>query len=129
MIGNAIYNLLSSDPDVSAIVGTKIYPVRIEQKTNLPAIAYRKSGKTGHDTKQAVSTLDKVRAEVTAVHTKYSSIQDLAEKIRKAIEGKTGTFGGVQIHTTYFIDDEDDYDEDAQAYLRIITFEFFIKRN
>jgi len=129
MIGKAIYDILSKDPDVSAIVDTRIYPVVIEQKAAKPAIAYRKVAKTGHDTKQAASTLDKVRAEVTAVHTRYMSIQDMAEKIRRALDKKSGTFAGVTIHSSYFIDDEDEYDNEAKAYLRILTFEFFITRN
>lgn len=129
MIGKAIYNLLSTNAGVSAIVGNKIFPVVIEQEKQPPAITYRLSGKSPNETKTAVSSLDRPQVEITAVSVKYEQLDDMAEKIRLAIDGKKGVFGGVNITNSYYIDEEDDYDQEARAYLRVLTFQIWIKRN
>lgn len=132
MIGKAIHALLTADSDVTDIVGSgdnaRIFPVAIAQGEVKPAIVYRTVRKDPFDTKSGVSDTDRDEVEIIAVSEKYGDVDDLSEKIRAAVDGKRGTYGGVPVNETYFIDWEDDFDDNARAYLRIITFQIWINR-
>ena len=92
-IGPGVRSKLIADSDVSALVGTRIRPDKLAQTETLPAIAYTEIN-TEHDqgidgpvgsrlTRLAVGCFDDSRLGANA----------LAEKVRLAIDGETGTFG------------------------------------
>ena len=57
-IGLAIYKILVSAADVTALVSTRIYPNVAKQTSAFPFIVYQTTGVDPNDTKDGVSTVD-----------------------------------------------------------------------
>jgi len=89
--GKAIYSILTNDSDVSAIIGTKVYPQIAAQGAAFPFVVYVLQDNSPSDTKSGVSTLDEVRYDIVAAAETYSELTDLTEKVRTALDRYTGT--------------------------------------
>ena len=123
--GKAIYSILTSDSDVSAIVGTRVYPQIAAQGAAFPFVVYLINDLTPSDTKSGVSTLDEVRYEVLAIAETYAEAADLNEKIRTALDRYTGTVSGVVIDSIQFTELEVDFDDNSETY--IVNSEYVIR--
>ena len=110
-VGKAIYNILANDSDVAAIVGTRIFPQKVEFTERMPSITYFVVGTTPNNTKNGVSTYDYVTAQITGFGTSYSQAQDLATKIRTALDYVSGTYAGVVVDKIFFENSDDLYDD------------------
>lgn len=111
--GLAIYNILSNDADVSALVGTRIFPNVAKNKTQFPFIIYDVDGESPTDDKDGVSTLDTDSAMVSGYSKTYAEASDLALKIRTALDRVKGTFGGVVVQSIQYGGYNDLFDDDS----------------
>lgn len=123
--GKAIYSILSSDSDVSAIVGTRIYPQIAAQGASFPFLVYVLQGTTPSDTKSGVSTLDEVRYDIVVASETYAEASDLTNKVRTALDRYTGTVAGVVIDSIQFIDLDVDNDPATETY--VTSSEYIIR--
>ena len=80
-IGKSIYDILSTDGDVSTVVGTRIFPNVAPQTTTFPFIIYDVTGVQPNDTKDGASTLDTNDVMISCYSETYSQASDLAHKI------------------------------------------------
>ena len=126
--GKAIYSILTSDSDVSAIVGTRVYPQIAAQGAAFPFVVYLINDITPSDTKSGVSTLDEVRYEVLAVSETYAEAADLNEKVRTALDRYTGTVAGIVVDSIQFTELETDYDDKAEVYIANSEYIIRVKR-
>jgi|TARA_R110000823_G_scaffold242437_2_gene366886 hypothetical protein len=126
-IGKAIYNILSTTGNVSALVGTRIFPNVAPQTTALPFIIYDVNGVQPNDTKDGVSTLDTNDVMISCYSETYSQASDLAKKIRIAMDRiAEGSYGGEQIQSSQFQSYNDIFDDtsgDAGIYRKALDFE------
>lgn len=94
----AIYNILSNNSAVTALVSTRINPLRIPEKSPLPAIAYQLVNNTGHASKSGYSHTDFARLQVMCVADTYAGSIALSEAVREAMQISTpATFNGVKV--------------------------------
>ena len=77
--GKAIYSILTSDSDVNAIVGTRVYPQIAAQEAAFPFVVYVLQNVDPSDTKSGVSTLDEVRYDIIVASEAYAEASDLTE--------------------------------------------------
>jgi hypothetical protein len=126
--GKAIYSILTSDSDVSAIVGTRVYPQIAAQEAAFPFVVYILSDIEPSDTKSGVSTLDEARYEVLAVCETYAEVADLTNKIRTALDRYTGTVAGVVIDSIQFTDIDTSNDDKNEVYLTSSEYIIRVKR-
>ena len=126
-IGKAIYNILSTNSDVSTLVGTRIFPNVAPQTTTFPFIIYDFNGVQPNDTKDGASTLDTNDVMISCYSETYSQASDLAQKIRVAMDRiNEGTYGGEQIQSSQFQSYNDIFDDtsgDAGIYIKALDFE------
>ena len=126
-IGKAIYNILSTNSDVSTLVGTRIFPNVAPQTTTFPFIIYDVTGVQPNDTKDGASTLDTNDVMISCYSETYSQASDLAQKIRVAMDRiNEGTYGGEQIQSSQFQSYNDIFDDtsgDAGIYRKALDFE------
>tara|TARA_R100001163_G_scaffold22987_1_gene19385 strand:+ start:1096 stop:1497 length:402 start_codon:yes stop_codon:yes gene_type:complete len=111
--GLAIYNILSNDAQVSALVGTRIFPNVTKVGTTFPFIIYDVEGETPTDYKQGVSSLDTDIVTVSAYSITYTEASDLALKIRTALDRKSGTYGGIEVQSIKYDGYNDLFDDDS----------------
>jgi len=126
--GKAIYSILTSDSDVSSIVGTKVYPQIAAQGATFPFIVYLLVDIDPSDTKSGVSTLDEVRYEVIAAAETYAEVADLTNKIRTALDRYTGTVAGVVIDSIQFTDIDTSNDVNNEVYVTSSEYIIRVKR-
>ena len=126
-IGKAIYNILSTNGNVSTLVGTRIFPNVAPQTTTFPFIIYDVTGVQPNDTKDGASTLDTNDVMISCYSETYSQASDLAQKIRVAMDRiNEGTYGGEQIQSSQFQSYNDIFDDtsgDAGIYRKALDFE------
>lgn len=96
-IGNAIYNILNTDSAVSAVVNNRIYPLYEPQQANLPCITYQQIEPTPTKIKNGVSPLDEYVVQINSTAMNYTAARDLADKVRTALDFKSGIFSGIQV--------------------------------
>jgi len=126
--GKAIYSILTNDSDVSAIIGTKVYPQIAAQGAAFPFVVYVLQDNSPSDTKSGVSTLDEVRYDIVAAAETYTELSSLTERIRLALDRYTGTVEGVVIDSIQFIDLDVDNDPATETYVSSSEYILRIKR-
>ena len=89
-VGAAIYNLLTTDAAVSALVGTRVFPELAVEGGEDPYIVYSVVSNTPVDTKDK-APVDEAQIEVFSVANTYAKANDLADKVRAALSRK-GSF-------------------------------------
>lgn len=96
MLESALYQYLSTHPDLAAIVGNRIYPGRLPDNPVLPAIVYARvatSRGVAHD--GPLETAD-ARFQFDAWGSSYSSVKAAADRLRRALLGFVGTMGPIR---------------------------------
>ena len=124
-IGLAIYKILVTASDVSALVSTRIYPNVAKQATPFPFVVYQTTGVEPNDTKDGVSTVDGNSFMVLCYSETYTQVADLAQKVRIALDRKSGTYSTVEVQTIQFTGYDEDFDikGDGQGvYVQTVSF-------
>lgn len=126
-IGKAIYNILSNDSDVLALVESRIFPNVAPQTTEFPFIIYDVTGVQPNDTKEGPSTLDTNDVMISCYSETYSEASDLAKKIRIAMDRITeAEYATIKIQSSQFQSYNDIFDDtsgDAGIYRKALDFE------
>jgi len=126
-IGDVIYNLLSNDANVSAIVGTKIFPYVAVDDIAYPYIVYSSEGIEPTDTKDGQSELDKNEWDIEMYSETLSEVEDLADKVRTVLDRQSGTTETVVVDHTTFIGENGGYADEDRVFLKIQTYRFWTK--
>lgn len=104
-----LYAHLLTDSGVTALVGTRIYPLLVPQDADLPAIAYQRiSGPRDH-THDGSSGLAFARMQLTFVASSYDDAKSLGEAVRAAIDGHKGSMGDVTVGACLLDQERDDW--------------------
>jgi hypothetical protein len=94
----ALYNILSNNSALTAVVSTRINPLRIPEKSALPALAYQVVSNRGNMSKSSPSKSDFTRVQVMIVAKTYASAIEVGNLVRNALEVATpNTFNGVKV--------------------------------
>ena len=94
----AIYNILSNNSALTAVVSNRINPLRIPEKSALPALAYQVVSNRGNMSKSSASKSDFTRIQVMIVAKTSASAIEVGNLVRNAMEVATpNTFNGVKV--------------------------------
>ena len=115
-VGKAIFYLLDNSTDLTAIVGTRIYPEVAQQDAPLPYLVYNISNNEPSDTKREPSKLDTANIEVNCYSTSYTEVIDMSVAVRAALDRVTGTYSGVNVQSIAYMNEVIDFDEGQRAY-------------
>tara|TARA_R100001510_G_C7624588_1_gene184708 strand:+ start:471 stop:890 length:420 start_codon:yes stop_codon:yes gene_type:complete len=137
-VGKAVFKILIDDADVLALVSelgtnTRIFPSRYDFPTNvlLPYITYQVVSDEPNNTKNGVSTYDYVTVQISIYDLRYSTLVDLAGKVRTALDYTSGTFRGVVVDKIFFQNQNETFDDSAgeQGFYGIVQdYRFNINR-
>lgn len=84
---------LEGNGGVSALVGTRIYPVVGPRLATLPYIIYQRISQTHEHHTTAAAGLTTPRWQITCVASSASGAAALGEAVREALDGFRGTMG------------------------------------
>ena len=121
-IGDVLYNLLSNDVDVSAIVGTKIYPfIAIEDVEN-PYIVYTIEGVDPTQDKDGPSVLDTITVNIELYTKEIEELEDLGNKVKTILDRNKGIIETICVQSISFIAEDYGYDDDDRVYVKIQSY-------
>jgi hypothetical protein len=81
-----VYNILSNASDLTALVSTRLNPLRIPQESAFPAIAYNLVSIIASPTNTSHSRTDFARVQVSSFGTTFASATEVAAQVRAAFE-------------------------------------------
>ena len=115
MIEAAIRSILINDATVKAIT-TRCYPVALPQSPTYPLILYTKiTGMRDHHL-QGPSGHAHPRFQIEAWAKTYTEAKTLADAIREALDGYSGTAAGTKIGSCLIESERDDYQNEIDVH-------------
>lgn len=115
----SIYNILSNDVDVSAVVSTRVYPVTTPQKVANPHITFDLYNTDPTDTKDGASKLDVYYIEVSCFHKEALDCVTLANHCRGALDRFSGINSGNVIDKIIFEGQDGPYFDHERELFRV----------
>jgi hypothetical protein len=103
MIGKLIYNRLSTDGDILAYVGTKIYPDIVPQNVQYPFVVYTIVNSLPVDFKDGQSNLEEITLQVDVYTQNYDDTQILSNLIRNRLDRFVGIVEGVEVQSIKYM--------------------------
>lgn len=124
MLGKGIYNLLTTDAGVSALVGNRVFPAVMEQGVTMPAICYTiiSAGRISaliQDT-DLVETL----VQVDCYSETYPQARDVHQAVRAAMQRYQGTNAGIVIDDVVVEDERDIREEETKLFRTSVDYLF-----
>jgi len=116
MTETAIRDLLLANNAVKAIVGTRVYPGKLPQRPELPAIRYFRVSGGRPVSHSGGSGLDGARVQFDCLAGTYQAAKALGSALRAVLQGYKGTVGSVVIQACFFMDDSDDYGPESETW-------------
>ena len=114
---NAVYNVLSNNSALTAVVGSNINPLRIVQGVAYPGITIRVSAVTPHPSKSGHSKTDWATVELNIYATTYTQAVQISDLARTAMEVATpGTFNQVYVWEIEYNGESHMSDDNAEEY-------------
>lgn len=121
LLRTALFTKLSTDVNLSALVASRIYPVKAPPNGVVPPyITYFKVSTNRVQSMQGNSQLSAVLMQFDCWAKTHQESDDLAEKLRLCIQGFLGTVSGVVIRGILNENQLEEYDDEAELY-RVIT--------
>ena len=103
MVGAAIYDILSNDAGVGALISTRIYPDIAPQNVAYPFAIYTIDQADPSDTKDGAAPIYLLSFVVQIYSESYDMTNAIANAIRSALGAKTaGTYGGLSLQSIRF---------------------------
>ena len=94
-VSESVYARLAADAGVTALVGTRIYPVSLPQTPTLPAITYMMTSEpTEHLMSETSSTIKRAMFRIMCWDTSWSSVNAMAAVVSTSLDAFAGLLGG-----------------------------------
>jgi ABC-type molybdate transport system substrate-binding protein len=127
-VGAAIYSMLKDDSAVSALVGTRIYPELAEEGAATPYVVYSVVSNTPSDTKDG-TPIDEAQLEIFSVGSTYAAANDLADKVRAALDRKSQiVVGTVTVQSIHYTNEVTEVSEKRDLYISVQDYTTRITR-
>ena len=121
VIEEALVAILQADATVSGLVNDRIYPLVAPVGAELPAITYQRISGVRMETLQGPTGLAAPRFQFSCLANTYSQAKSLANAVRQALDGYSGTVNGVVIDSILCKNEQDGFnaadDENEESYL------------
>lgn len=115
-IQTALYAWLTAQAGVSALVGDRLYPLRLPQKCAYPAIRYERDNtdrSTDHDGQGDLLTTD---LQLDSVATTLAAAVNVADAVRSALLNYSGAMGDLHVYRVELVADFETWDQTLEAY-------------
>ena len=118
----AIYSILSTDLDIIALVGTRIYPLVLPQDATLPAITYARVSTERESAFVTDPGLSTARIQVDIWGISALSVMAVSEEVRSALHRYRGTIASVQIDESHIDNEILMYEPETEIYHIVLDF-------
>lgn len=118
----AIVQILEGTPPLTALVSSRIYPLRLPHGVDLPALTYRLVSAPRDQTQDGPSGLTMARVQVSAWATDYDQAKAIATAVRQGVQGYRGELQGVRVDSIRMINETDLDDPEPGIYQIAMDF-------
>lgn len=129
--GNALLEILTDDAAVAAIVSTRIYRYRLQQQEEsndqMPAIVFTLPSGVAQKDHAPQSTNFENHYIIDCYSEDGDVVADLAAAVKDAIDGKKGTFAGVNVLGLLYDNERDLDDGEPEMFRRQVEVTMFIQ--
>jgi hypothetical protein len=130
-VGLAIRGMMQDDATVSALVGIRVYPELAPEGVSMPYLVYSVVSNSPSDAKDG-TPIDEAQVELYSVASTYSAANDLADKVRAAMDRKSKTVsvaeGDVVVQSCHYTNEVTEVSADRKTYVSIQDYTIRIKR-
>lgn len=108
--------LLLEAPAVASKVGARVYAKKLPEGPTYPAIVFHRISAPREHSQDGASGLSHPRYQLNIYAATHQAAQDLAERVRKTIDGWSGIKAGIDINAIFLEDESDGYDDDLKVH-------------
>lgn len=116
MSETALYSRASGHAGLSALVGTRIYPLHRPEKSTLPAVTFRRISTVRESAMGSDTNVVQVRYQLDAYASTVLEAKSVQDQIRAAFQRYRGTSAGVVVQDTFIEGQAADYDPVANIH-------------
>lgn len=106
---SALRIALLTDPAVALALGTKVYPLLAPKTVSLPLVTYRRSNINREHTLAAPMGMPTVSVEVSCYAATYEDVREVADVVRRRLDGYGGTVDNVEVKNVSLEQEADDF--------------------
>ena len=123
----AIYSILSNDSTLTAIIGTKLFPVVAEQGAANPLVVFsiiseRPTNAMGVDINPVESTI-----QISCYSDTGAQALSIKDAVKNALQRYQGTSGGVVVQDIFYENQRADYDGELKEHRRDLDFRVYFE--
>ena len=115
-IRQALLTYLKSQPDVTALIGSRIYILSASQTVGDPHVVYSRISATRSHAKAGPSGLTESRVQFSIWSKWFREAWAVAEALRHALDGFSGIMNGVNIRAIRSDGEADFFESDTKLY-------------
>jgi hypothetical protein len=104
-----VYQRLVTTPGVARWVGFQVYAIAVPKTATLPFVIYKRSNISRDPHLSGPMFQPLVNLQVASWGLYYDTARELADEVRLALDGHTGTLAGVTISDIRLISEVDDF--------------------
>lgn len=127
MIRDAIYSILSADTTLTALTSRISHGIA-NQEGNMPYVTFMVYDTDPNPTKDTLSEVDIVYLAVNCISQNNRNCILIAEAVRSALDGYSGTISSTTIQSITFQKLRDNWMPEAKAYQLVLDFQIFEER-
>ncbi len=125
MIEEGLIALLLADTNgVAALVGTRVYGVKLPQNPTLPAVVCARVSESPEYATEGMIGLSSGRFQIDCWADGLAGSRNLKEAVRKLLSGYKGTIGSETIRASFLETSTDLYDSELDAHR--VSMDFLI---
>lgn len=104
-----VFLKLATSARVARLIGFQVYPIAVPKNATLPFCIYKRSNiaRESHLTGPMFQPL--VSLQIASWSLNYDGARELADEVRLALDGATGTLAGVTIEDIRLVSETDDF--------------------
>lgn len=128
MIEHFIFQLLSNDAGVAAIVESRIYPVLLPQNPVWPCVGYNVEHGQEGKTFDGQGTAQEANVEIDCWSENHAGMLDLFEAVKAALKNYSGTLAGVTVDAIYINSTLPMFEDSVEKYRYSISLSLFKRK-
>lgn len=104
-----VFLRLVTAPRVARLVGFQVYPIAVPKNAVLPFCIYKRQNITRESHLTGPMFMPLVNLQIASWSTNYDGAREVADEVRLALDGATGTLAGVTIEDMRLVSETDDF--------------------
>lgn len=126
MVGKVVYNLLSNDGPIQAVIGSAIYPIVAPQTVEGTFIVYNEIDFNSWITKDKPYPTRKHTVQVDVYSQSASTLFSVSELVETALNYQNGEIAGQCVFMIIYEGANDNYNGEDETYRRTLSFSVII---